>query len=70
MTSLAQDKKWQAESDARTLSEALIIEADGKRLKAAKTASKSLAKEAAVSAKTMGNVVNMNAYVPHKQFQS
>ncbi len=41
----AEDKKWEAESDARTLSEAKIITDDEKRLDAAKVAAERLAKE-------------------------
>jgi hypothetical protein len=41
----AQDKKWQAESDARTLMEADVVLADEKRAEAAKQAAKRLLKE-------------------------
>lgn len=39
------DKRWQAESDARTLSEATIIRDDEERLDAAKIAADRLAEE-------------------------
>lgn len=39
------DKKWRAESDARTIAEAAAIKKDPKRWKAAKTAAKGLAKQ-------------------------
>lgn len=41
----AQDKKWQAEDDARTLARAREIEQDPSRAQAAKKAAKDLAKK-------------------------
>jgi len=41
-----EDKRYEAESDARTLAEANVILSDDVRLKAAKKAAKSLAKDA------------------------
>ena len=46
-TSLVEDKKWEAESDARTLATANIIINDTPRLKAAKKAAENLAKDVA-----------------------
>ena len=43
----AENKKWEAESDARTLAEAHIILQDSKRLKSARNAASKLAKEQA-----------------------
>ena len=42
----AEDKKWQAKSDAQTLADANVILSDDKRLKAAKKAAKDLADDA------------------------
>ncbi len=41
----AADRKWEAESDARTLADAELIKADSKKLTAAKKAAVSMAKE-------------------------
>lgn len=41
----AQDKKWEAESDARTLSEAEAIKKDSARMKKAKMAAREMLKE-------------------------
>ena len=40
----AEEKKWRAESDARTLSEALDIQKDPKRMTAAKKAAQDMIK--------------------------
>ena len=49
----AQEKKWRAESDARTLAEAQQILQDKNRSKAAKNAALNLAKNYESSAKNM-----------------
>lgn len=41
----AEDKKWQADSDARTLAEAKVIEKDPARMKIAMNAAKKMAKD-------------------------
>ena len=40
----AEEKRWRAESDARTLSDALAIQKDGKRMAAAKKAAQDMIK--------------------------
>jgi len=45
-----EEKKWQADSDARTLAEAEVINADSGRLTAVKSAAKRLSKEAVATA--------------------
>lgn len=52
----AEDKKWQAENDARTLAEAEVIKNDSSRLKAAQNAAKGMAKEKQDEASAMSNV--------------
>ena len=52
----AEDKKWQAESDARTLAEADVISQDEKRIKAAKKAAETMSKEQMEQAKAMKKV--------------
>lgn len=42
---ISQDKKWEAESDARTLAEAHAIKADKTRMKNARKAAKKMLKE-------------------------
>ena len=58
-----QEAEWQADSDARTLSEANVILGDKKRLKAAKIAAKKLAKEAKESFEGMLRVANKGEVV-------
>jgi len=43
----AQDRKWEAESDARTLMDSQVISGDKRRLSAAIKAAKRMAKEKA-----------------------
>ena len=50
------DKKWQAESDARTLMDAKVILKDKKRLTAAQSAAKKLASEKIKEADAMNAV--------------
>lgn len=50
------DKKWQAESDARTLMEAGVIKTDSKRLIAASNAAKIMRKEKQDEARAMAKV--------------
>jgi len=49
----ADEKKWKAESDARTIVEAAAIQADPERLKAAQEAAKRMAEEEAAKNKAM-----------------
>lgn len=58
MTMAEEEAKWAAENDARTLSEAEAIKADGPRFKKARTAAKRLAKEEKARAKAMADVAN------------
>jgi len=55
---IAQDLKWQAESDARSLSESELISKDPKRLKAAKKAAKEMADKQAEEAKAMKKIAD------------
>ncbi len=52
----AEDKKWEAESDARTLSEAQIIAGDEPRMTAAKKAAEELAEKDRKNAAALDNV--------------
>ena len=52
----ADEKRWEAESDARTLSEAQIIAGDDRRMSAAKIAADRLAEEERERAKALDNV--------------
>ncbi len=52
----AQEKKWKAESDARTLAESRVIMEDPKRLTAAAKQAEVMAKEKAQEAKAMAKV--------------
>lgn len=55
-TMISEDKKWQMESDARTLAEAKQIMGDPKRLKGAANAAKQLAEDKMTEAKAMTQV--------------
>ena len=52
----AQDRKWQAESDAGTLAEAVVINNTPVRLKAAKSMAKTMAAEQNARAKALSKV--------------
>ena len=52
----AEDKKWQAEQDARTLAEAEVIKGDEGRLMAAKGAAKEMADEKKEEAQAMSKI--------------
>jgi len=54
----AQDKKWQRESDARTLAEAEIIKSDKKRMNEATKGAKEIAKEKMADAKAMVKIAS------------
>ncbi len=58
-TMSASDKKWEAESDARTLMEAGVIKGDSKRLGAASNAAKRMKKEKQDEAKAMARVAGL-----------
>ncbi|KKL82454.1 hypothetical protein LCGC14_1984620 [marine sediment metagenome] len=68
----AENKKWAAKSDARTLAEANVIINDDSRLKAAKKAAKGLAKEAKADFEGMmkvagkGTVIEGMKVIPRK----
>ena len=53
------DKKWQAESDARTLVDAELIKNDPKKMKAAAKAAERMAKEEMAKAKAMQNIAGI-----------
>lgn len=54
-----EEKRWQAESDARTLANAKVITNDPARLQAATNAAQQMADEQSKEAKAMRNVSNM-----------
>lgn len=54
----AEDKKWQAEYDARTLAEAEAIKQDETRLNAAKEAAKTMVDEKQAEAEGMAKVAS------------
>ena len=60
---------WEAECDARTLSEAEVIKKDEGRLKKAQTAAERLAKEAADKAAAMKKVADPKAWFPKTDFE-
>ena len=43
-----QESRWQAESDARTITEAVVVKADSQRFEAAQVAAKRMAEEKAI----------------------
>jgi len=55
----AQDRKWQAESDARALAEADVIKKTPVRLKAAVKEAKIMAADAKTKAIAMGNIAKI-----------
>lgn len=55
----AEEKKWQAESDARTLAEAEVIKGDPDRLKAAQESAKGMAEEKSDEAAAMKKIAGM-----------
>ena len=59
----AQDKKWQAENDARTLVDADVIKKDRTRLSAATKAAKIMAKEEKARSTAMSKVAGMKVNV-------
>ena len=52
----AEDKRWRAESDARTLAEATVIQKDAQRMKAATEAAARMAEEQRKEAAAMTSV--------------
>ena len=55
----ADEKKWKAESDARSLAEAEVIKKDKNRFTAAQEAAKELAKESKKEAESMADVASI-----------
>ena len=55
----ADDKKWQAQSDARTLADAGMIKGDPERLAAAGKAAEEMAEEKLKEAVSMKNVAGL-----------
>jgi len=53
-----QDKKWQAEDDARTLSQAEVISKDPERLKLAQEAAKDMAEKKLKEATAMQKIAD------------
>ena len=53
------EKKWQAESDARTLSEAAVIKKDTQRLRAAVNAARRMYKEKKIEAAAMEKIAKL-----------
>ena len=63
----AEDKKWQAECDARTLADAEAIKKDEERLNAAKEAAKTMVDEKQAEAEAMAKVASgVFSYPSHK----
>ena len=58
----AEEKKWRAESDARTLAEAEVIKGDEDRLKAASEAAEDMAKQAQEEAHGLATVAKSLNY--------
>ena len=56
----AEDKKWQAQMDARTLAEAETVKSDEGRLEAATTVAKEMAEEQIQEALSMKRVANLS----------
>jgi len=54
----AENARWEAESDARTITESVAIQADAKRLAAAQKAAKRLEKEEKEKAAAMGKIAD------------
>jgi hypothetical protein len=63
----AQDRKWQAEEDARSLAAANEIKKDKKRMTAAKKEAKTMAKEADTKAKAMKQVARVGKTAARKK---
>ena len=66
MVLTANDKIWRAESDARTLAEADVIQKDKNRLKMAVKTAKKMADERMKEATSMKKVANKNTETPKK----
>ncbi len=58
MAMTADDKKWEAENDARTVAEAAVITADPARLAAAKKVGKPMAKDKEEEVKALKGLVD------------
>jgi hypothetical protein len=56
----AEDKKWQAQMDARTLAEAETVKGDEERLTAATTVAQEMAEEQIQEALSMKRVANLS----------
>lgn len=65
----AEKRKWQAQSDARTLAEADVIKKDAERLKAATIEAKAMAEEQQKAAKAIGKVAKLSYKTTKKQEQ-
>lgn len=60
----AEDKKWQAQNDVRTLAEAEVIKGDPDRMKAASDAAEDMAKEKQEEADAMRDVAKGMMHYP------
>jgi len=65
----AQEKRWQAENDARTLMEAKVIQKTPGRLTAAAKVAKDMAKKASVEAAAMQSIAKTAKKAPQKVSQ-
>jgi membrane protein involved in colicin uptake len=66
----AEEKRWRAEEDARTLAEAEVIKKDSARLKAAQQAAAKMAKEAADRAAGMSKIASKKgAFRPTRNYR-
>lgn len=62
MTATAQDKKWEAEDDARTLAEAHVIKNDKTRMKNASIAAKKMLEEKKDEVKGLAKVAALKIH--------
>ena len=63
----ADEKRWRAESDARTLAESEVIKNDPPRLEEAKTAAGTMAEKEAEEARAMRKVANTKERKPQAE---
>ena len=61
MATTAEEKKWQAENDARTLADAEVIKKDGVRLGEAAKAAKTMAEEQQEKATALARIAKLRS---------
>lgn len=67
MPKTTQDRKWEAENDARTLTEADTIKKDSSRLRAASGAARRMAKEEKVRLDSLRKVAGLKSVTGKKK---